>query len=107
MTKNTSQSYNIKVLNTPKNRKEVDNMGKYCYCPTALNVTMGIFMICLAIFAFLNVWEIYMPLWLTIITAVMGVLLIFLNSVNPIHEKVEDDNLSAEKANQIHAREGY
>lgn len=48
-----------------------------------------------------------MPLWLTIITAVMGVLLIFLNSVNPIHEKVEDDNLSAEKANQIHAREGY
>jgi hypothetical protein len=68
---------------------------------------MGIFMIFLAFFAFFNVWGIYMPLWLSIITLLMGFLLIFLNSVNPIHEKVNDNGLSAEKANQIHAREGY
>ncbi|MBT4209633.1 MAG: hypothetical protein HOE19_01835 [Candidatus Komeilibacteria bacterium] len=48
-----------------------------------------------------------MPIWLSVIIAVMGILLIFLNSVNPIHEKVDSDELSTEKANQIHAREGY
>jgi hypothetical protein len=82
-------------------------MGKYCYCPTSFNVTIGIFMVLLAIFSFFNVWEIYMPIWLSVIIAVMGILLIFLNSVNPIHEKVDSDELSTEKANQIHAREGY
>ena len=82
-------------------------MGKYCYCPTSFNVTIGIFMIFLAFFAFFNVWEIYLPLWLTIIILLIGVLLIFLNSLNPIHEKIDDDELSIEKANRIHAREGY
>ena len=82
-------------------------MGKYCYCPTSFNVTMGFLMVFLAILAFLNIWEIYMPLWLIIIILVMGVLLIFLNSFNPIHEKVDDNELSVDKANQIHAREGY
>jgi len=82
-------------------------MGKYCYCPTSFNVTMGIFMVFLSFLAFFNVWEIYMPQWLNIITLVLGILLIFLNSVNPIHEKVEGDELTVEKANQIHAREGY
>lgn len=82
-------------------------MGKYCYCPTTFNVTMGIFMILLAISAFLNVWEIYMPLWLSITTLSLGILLIFLNSVNPIHEKIDKNELSVERANRIHAREGY
>ena len=82
-------------------------MGKYCYCPTSFNVTMGIFMVCLAICAYFNVWEIFMPLWLMIFTLVMGILLIFLNSTNIIHEKIDPDELSIDKANRIHAREGY
>ncbi|MFA6467154.1 MAG: hypothetical protein WCV71_04820 [Patescibacteria group bacterium] len=82
-------------------------MGKYCYCPTSFNVTMGIFMIFLALSAWLNIWEIYMPLWLNIIILILGILLIFLNSVNPIYEKIDKNELSAERANRIHAREGY
>ena len=82
-------------------------MGKYCYCPTSFNVTMGVFMIFLSVSAYFNVWDIYMPTWLAVITFVMGILLIFLNSVNIIHEKVDKDELSVEKANQIHASEGY
>ena len=82
-------------------------MGKYCYCPTSFNVLMGLFTIFLAVAAFLNAWGMYMPLWLIIITFILGVLLIFLNSANPIHEKISGDDLSVEKANQIHATEGY
>jgi len=82
-------------------------MGKYCYCPTSFNIVMGIFIASLAVCAFFNVWDIYMPTWLAVVTFVMGILLIFLNSANPIHEKIDADELSAEKANRIHAKEGY
>ena len=82
-------------------------MGKYCYCPTSFNVTTGLFMVILASLAFFNVWEIFMPLWLSIITAIIGILLIFLNSANPIHEKIDSQELSTERANRIHAKEGY
>lgn len=68
---------------------------------------VGVFMVCLANLAFFNVWQIFMPLWLSIIILILGILLIFLNAANPIHEKINDDELSAEKANQIHANEGY
>ena len=82
-------------------------MGKYCYCPTVFNVTMGIFMVILACLAFFNVWEIFMPLWLSITTLILGILLVFLNAANPLNEKINGDEISAEKANQIHANEGY
>lgn len=82
-------------------------MGKYCYCPTFLNVVAGIFMIFLAISAFFNIWEIFVPLWLSVVTFIIGVLLILLNSVNSVQEKINTDNLNAERANRIHASEGY
>jgi len=107
LTKKRKSSYNKRVFNISKCGKEVDNMGKYCYCPTSFNVTMGLFMIFLACLAFFDIWEVFMPLWLTIVTLIMGILLIFLNSANPIHEKISADELSSEKANRIHAKEGY
>jgi len=46
-----------------------------------------------------------MPLWLSVLNLLLGILTVAMNSLNRIHEKVDD--LSIEKADKIHANEGY
>ena len=76
-----------------------------CGCPRSLNITVGIFLIFLGILSFFNVWGVFMPTWLALICLILGLMTIILNSVIRVQEKGK--HLTAEQANQIHAREGY
>ncbi|MBT6691698.1 hypothetical protein HOB10_05215 [Candidatus Parcubacteria bacterium] len=80
-------------------------MGQRCYCPVSLNVTVGLFLIFLSILSFFEIWDVYMPFWLSVLSLFLGIMAIIMNSINRIHDKVND--LSVEKADELHANEGY
>ena len=79
-------------------------MEKSCYCPTAFNITTGIFLIGLAIIAWLKLWDVYMPFWLSSLSLIIGILIIILNTLNRVHVKC-DEHLTAEQADKLHADE--
>lgn len=80
-------------------------MSKNCSCPTSFNIVVGLFLIALSVAGWLQLWEIIMPSWLTLINLILGLLIIILNSLNRAYEKA--DNLSVEEANKLHAKEGF
>jgi hypothetical protein len=80
-------------------------MGQHCYCPVSLNITVGLFLVFLSTTAFFEIWSVYLPFWLSVLSLILGILVIIMNSLNRIHEKVGD--LSVEKADKLHADEGY
>lgn len=82
-----------------------DIMSQRCYCPVSLNITVSLFLIFLAIVAFSHTWDVYMPIWLSLLCLILGLLSLALNSVNRIHERGE--NITIEQADKLHANEGF
>ena len=76
-------------------------MSQPCNCPTAFNIITGIFLMTLAIVSWMHAWGIHMPVWLSVLSFVWGLLMIVLNHLNRIHEDAE--NLSSEEATRLHA----
>ncbi|MBT4349649.1 hypothetical protein HOD19_02605 [bacterium] len=80
-------------------------MGKYCTCPIYFNIFVGLFLIALAIIGFINLFDVLLPLWLSMIILILGLLMIILNSIN--NSYVNANNLDIEQINKMHANEGY
>ena len=80
-------------------------MAKNCGCPIFFNIIIGLFLIALAIVGFIKLFSIQMPIWLSVLNLLLGLLTIILNSINRLESNV--DNMSTEQANKMHANEGF
>lgn len=80
-------------------------MAKSCNCPIGFNIFIGIFLIGLALVSWLNILEIIIPVWLSVIILILGLLVIILNSLNRSY--INAENMTVEQTNKIHANEGY
>jgi len=80
-------------------------MARNCTCPTHFNIFVGLFLVALAIVGFIKLFEVVMPLWLSIIILIIGLLTLILNLMNRLY--VNADDLSIDQTNEIHANEGF
>ncbi|PLX24698.1 hypothetical protein C0580_04265 [Candidatus Parcubacteria bacterium] len=79
-------------------------METHCDCPKPLNIVIGLFLIFVSILAIFRVWEIFMPPWAILISLILGLLSIILNSISRARQNGE---LTTEQANKLHSRDGF
>ena len=60
-------------------------MAKNCTCPTHFNIFVGLFLVALALVGFTGLFEVAMPLWLSIIILIIGLLTLILNLMNYVY----------------------